>query len=108
MRGSTRSGLDKRALVFFLLTISFIMMIVSGILLDGIEFENKMVQGIVSKVFHKAGVSIFFVIALFHIYYNWKLFLRYFRHFKYLKELVISVAFVAIVLVASSAYTYYH
>ena len=108
MQDSDRSGLNKRALILFLLTISFIMMIVSGVLLDDIDFENKMVERIVSKVFHKVGVSIFFIIALFHIYYNWKPFLRYFSRFKYWRELLISGAFVTIVLLISTVYTYYH
>jgi hypothetical protein len=103
-----RKGLNKRALTLFLLTISFILMIVSGVLLDDREFKSEFAQRIVSKVFHKAGVSMFFIISFIHIYYNWKQFLRYFKHNKFWKELLVSSAFVVIVLLVSTVYTYYH
>ena len=108
MGNTNRSGLNKRALTLFLLTISFIMMVVSGVLLDDIDFKSEVIEKIVTKVFHKVGVSIFFIIAFIHIYYNWKQFLRYFKHNKYGKELLLSCVFVAIVLLFSTIYTYYH
>lgn len=107
MQGKTITGLNMRALTLFLLTISFIMMFVSGALLDDIEFKSKLVESIVSKVFHKVGVSIFFLIALIHIYYNWKPFLRYFKKNKYWKELLLSSVIVAVVILFSTIYTFY-
>lgn len=109
MQQIERSRLNLRALVLFLLTISFLIMIFSGVLLDNIEFENSVTADIVSRVFHKVGVSIFFVIAIFHIYYNWKPFIRYFKkgnNFTYWRELLISIVSVAIVLFLSTLYTY--
>ena len=111
MQNTDRPSLDKRALIFFLLVISFVMMIASGIFLDDIHFENEMIAKIISKVFHKVGVSIFFLTVIFHIYYNWKAFLRYFKkgnNFKYLKEFAISVILTTIVIIISTGYTYYH
>jgi len=109
MQQIERSRLNLRALVLFLLTISFLIMIFSGVLLDNIEFENSVTADIVSRVFHKVGVSIFFVAAIFHIYYNWKPFIRYFKKGKnliYWRELLISIVSVVIVLFLSTLYTY--
>ncbi len=111
MQDTNRLSFDNRALMFFLLFLSFAMMIISGVLLDDIPFKNEMLAKIVSKVFHKVGVSIFFLTAIFHIYYNWKAFLRYFKkgnNFKYLKEFAVSVILIAIVTIISTCYTYYH
>jgi len=110
MQQTERSRLNIRAIVLFLLTISFSIMIFSGVLLDNLEFNNSETADIVSRVFHKVGVSIFFVFAIFHIYYNWKSFIRYFKKgnsFNYWKELLISIVSVTIVLLLSSIYTYY-
>ena len=107
MQKSNRLQIDKRAFTLFLLTISFILMVVSGILLDSVVFTNEFIEMVISISFHKVGVSIFFVIAFFHLYYNWRPFLRYFKNengFKYLKEFVLSGLFTAIIILISVVY----
>ncbi len=106
MELAKKSGLNIRALVFFSLLFSSIIMIDSGALLDGVSGMHQL--EFISRMFHKVSVCVFFIATFFHLYFNWRATVNYIKRrgsgFKHKKEFIATCAFLSALLTLSLIY----
>jgi hypothetical protein len=108
MAKRAKTTLHMRALVFFFMLISILLLIISGSILDSADLEDAMRHILIGL--HKVGASVFSVAIGFHVYSNWKSILKYTTkrgsEFNYTKELTISLAAMALIVFLVGIYVF--
>ncbi len=67
---TTRTAINKRALVSFLLLIALIFLIFSGLPLHFAAFSRNFTKHHALMTIHNTSALIFFIVALIHIFFN--------------------------------------